>query len=232
MFSGFLHRNFPRFPYHISCLILFFFVSGCASGPVRAQFPSKNDYQPVKIAVIPFKRVSPDESLKTVVCPLTGIIYRGCESPEGSERVLEKYFLDGLEPSYHRNLIPAERADGIYKRISSGSFKTPEAQILKSVGEELNADAVLAGYLFCYRDRVGYDYAVERPASVAFGVYLIRVADGAFIWKGVFDKTQRSLFEDVLQLSSFVKGGGKWVHADVLLREGVDDLLKTFPELH
>ncbi len=230
MVSGFLHRDSSRFLYFF-LLILFVFISGCASGPARATFP-KNENQPVKIALLSFKRVPPDESLRTVVCPLTGMIYRSCDSPAGTEQDLEKYFLEGLEPPYHRNLIPAERADGIYRRISSASFKTSQAQILKSLGEELNADAVLTGYLFCYRERVGYNYAAEKPASVAFGIYLVRVSDGTFIWKGVFDKTQKSLFEDVLQIKSFVREGGKWVPADVLLREGVEEVLKSFPELH
>lgn len=208
------------------------FLAGCASKPAKSIFPPRTDQQPVKVALVHFQAVRPDESQRTAVCPLTGTIFRGCAAPEKTEQNLEMYFTDALGRYYHRNLIPAESTQGIYKRLASGSFKVSQSKILQDIGKELDADAVLTGYLFCFRERVGYDYAAEKPASVAFGIYLMRVSDGSLIWKGIFDKTQRSLFEDMLQFSSFVKEGGKWVQADVLLREGVDEVLKTFPDLH
>lgn len=231
MFAGSLKKSLPRSPF-VFILVFLISLAGCASLPAKSVFPPRTDQQPVKVALVQFQTIRPDEFQHTVVCPLTGTIYRGCDAPKETEQSLEKYFTDALERFYNRNLIPAERTQGIYRRLASGSFKVSQAKILKNIGEELNADAVLTGYLFCFRERVGYDYAAEKPASVAFGIYLIRVSDGSLIWKGVFDKTQRSLFEDMLQFSSFVKEGGKWVQADVLLREGVDEVLKTFPDLH
>jgi len=76
---------------------------------------------------------------------------------------------------------------------------------------------------------LGYDYSVERPAAVAFEIHLIAVGDGRILWRGIFDKTQKSLMEDVFQASSFFKGGAKWLTARQLTKLGVDDIFKTFP---
>jgi hypothetical protein len=102
---------------------------------------------------------------------------------------------------------------------------------LRKVGKELEADGVIMGYVYRYRERKGYPYSVEKPASVAFGIYLIRVSDGALVWKGIFDRTQGSLMENILQVSSFLKHGGKWLTAEELSEVGVDKILKTFPDL-
>ncbi|MCK7507368.1 MAG: hypothetical protein MZV70_27215 [Desulfobacterales bacterium] len=84
------------------------------------------------------------------------------------------------------------------------------------------------GYVYRYRERVGYDYSAERPASVAFEIHLISAKDGSTLWRGIFDKTQKSLMEDVFQVSSFFKGGAKWLTARELTKLGVDEVFSTF----
>jgi hypothetical protein len=100
---------------------------------------------------------------------------------------------------------------------------------LQKVGRDMNAEAVISGHVFCFRERVGYPLSVEKPASVAFGVFLVRTSDGAILWKGIFSRTQQSLFENLLQAKSFIKGGGKWLTSEELADLGLDDILKDFP---
>jgi hypothetical protein len=38
--------------------------------------------------------------------------------------------------------------------------------------------------------------------------------------------------EDIFQISSFVKEGGKWVTVKELTEEGMEEVLKKFPGLH
>ncbi len=90
-------------------------------------------------------------------------------------------------------------------------------------------DAILVGYVFRYRERMGYPYSVEKPASVAFDLHLVRVKDGVIVWRGAFDRTQTSLMENIFQLSSFFSWGGKWVTAKELSAVGLAAILKTFP---
>ncbi len=102
---------------------------------------------------------------------------------------------------------------------------------MKKVGDELEADGIMLGYVYRYRERKGYAYSAEKPASVAFEIHLIRVSDGAVVWKGIFDKTQTSLMEDMLQISSFLKERGRWVTAKELTAEGMDEVLREIPQV-
>ena len=126
-------------------------------------------------------------------------------------------------------MVPPERVAGVYRRVSTNLLKQSLLQVFLETGRELNADALMAGFVYRYRERVGYDYSVERPAAVAFEIHLISVRDGRTIWRGTFDKTQKSLMEDVFQASSFFRGGAKWLTARQLTKLGVDNIFKTFP---
>jgi hypothetical protein len=119
----------------------------------------------------------------------------------------------------------------VYKRIASESLKEPLLNIFKKVGRELGADVLAVGYVYRYTERVGYEYSSEHPASVSFEIHLIKTIDGSIIWRGFFDKTQKSLMEDVFQISSFVRGGGKWMTARQLTEQGMIKIFKTFPGL-
>ena len=101
-------------------------------------------------------------------------------------------------------------------------------QIIQKVGSKLHADVLAVGYVYRYRERVGYEYSAERPASVAFEIHLISTKDGSTLWRGIFDKTQKSLMEDVFQASSFFRGGAKWLNARELTKLGVDEVFSTF----
>lgn len=185
-----------------------------------------------KIAVVPFQAMTSDEpGIKVVRCPVCGTTFRTCDFAGNPEKKIEEIFLKGIESSEQYSLIPSGYVDGVYKRVSAALFGKSHLEILTEVGKEIGADGVIAGYLFYYMERKGFYYSVERPASVAFCVHLIRVKDGVSVWKGVFDKTQSSLMENIFDISSFIKSGGKWITAEELSREGVKEILMDFPNL-
>lgn len=221
----------------VSCffmsVFLPFFISGCTSkAGIDTNSSRRGAVVLNRIAVVPFQIVIPEEaSVKTVRCPLSGTIFRTCKSSEGAEKLVEKVFFRKLKDSKQFILIPADRVGGVYRRISIDSLKATPLEILRKVGTELGADGVVAGYVYRYREREGYPYFAEKPASVAFGIYLIRVSDGTLVWRGVFDRTQRSLLENILQASSFFKYGGRWITAEELSEMGIDEVLKNFPDL-
>ncbi|HEX7415607.1 MAG TPA: hypothetical protein VF305_00295, partial [Smithellaceae bacterium] len=175
---------------------------------------------PVRIAVISFQPVIPEEeSGSTVICPICGIGYSSGKILKGSEKMVEEVFIDKLHELKEVAIIPPDKVQGVYKRIASESLKKPLLKVLKIVGNELDADILAVGYIYRYTERVGYDYSSEHPASVAFEIHLIKTIDGSIIWRGFFDKTQKSLMEDVFQISSFVRGGGKWMTARQLTEQ-------------
>lgn len=212
------------------CFILII-VSGChyASG-VSTTLKDDGKVAFKLIAVVPFQRISPEDAdVKTVRCPVCGLILRTEKSPQGSEKVVENIFLERLTDRKVFTIIPPDRVGGIYERVTAGLYKADVLDILKKVGEELEADGIILGNVYRYRERRGNAFSVEKPASVAFEIHLIRVSDGVIVWKGIFDKTQTSLMEDMLQISSFLKEGGRWVTAEELAAEGMDEVLRGFP---
>lgn len=219
----------------VLCLFCIIFLSSCfPEAGVKSDFAGKDETVFRRVAVVPFQRMMPeDTSIKTVSCPISGKIFMTCK-PSGSveaEKVVGKIFLRKLKERRQLIIIPTGRTGGVYKRIAADSFKVNQLEILQKVGKELEADGVIMGYVYRYGERKGYPYSVEKPASVAFGIHLIRVSDGMLVWKGIFDRTQCSFLENILQFSSFLKQGGKWLTAEELSKVGVDKILETFPDL-
>ncbi len=186
-----------------------------------------------RIAVAPFQQIAPEESAGGAVrCPLCGMTFNAAGSPGHPEKVLEKLFLEQLEKERPKVMVIAgERVAGVYRRVAADSLTISPREVLRGVGSELGAEGVVAGYLYRFRERKGVSYTVEQPASVAFEIHLLRVSDGALVWRGTFDKTQSSLMENLFQVASFFRGKGKWVTAEELTGEGVEQVLKTFPGL-
>ena len=58
---------------------------------------------------------------------------------------------------------------------------------------------------------------------------MVDVKTGKRLWRGVFDKTQKSLTEDLRGAKDFAKMGGKWLSANELARFGIKQMFKTFP---
>jgi hypothetical protein len=184
-----------------------------------------------RIAVAPFQQVAPEEAASGAVrCPLCGMTFNAAGSPGHPEKVLEELFLAQLEKERPKVIVIAgERVAGVYRRVSSDSLTISPREVLRRVGSELGAEGVVAGYVYRFRERKGVSYTVQQPASVAFEIHLLRVSDGALVWRGTFDKTQSSLMENLLQVGSFFRGKGKWVTAEELAGEGIEQVIKTFP---
>ena len=98
-------------------------------------------------------------------------------------------------------------------------------ELIQKLGRRFKADAVLSGTIYRWDERQGTGLAVNRPASVAFDLNLVRSTDGAIIWRGVFEKTQRSLSENILDARTFFHGGARWMTAEGLGKLGLQQLL-------
>jgi len=99
--------------------------------------------------------------------------------------------------------------------------ETLKAHALK-LGAQVQASHVLVGTVQRYRQLKGTAYGADKPASVAFSVYLLDVAAGQIVWSGAFDKTQQSLSENLFDAPAFFKQGAKWVTAEELTRAGAE----------
>ena len=197
--------------------------------PVSVQSAEKDGLVIKRLAVIAFQPLLPKEGSTMVVCPLCSGGYSSGKIEKGAEKDVQEGFIDKLRDLKEVQIIPLEKVTAVYNRVAAEALKKPLLAVLKKVGAELKAEVIAVGYVYRYTERVGYDFSAEHPASVAFEIHLLNVKDGSTIWRGVFDKTQKSLMENVFQASSFFKGGGKWLTASQLAKQGIDEIFKTFP---
>lgn len=182
-----------------------------------------------RLAVIDFQPLLPAEGSTMVICPLCSAGFFGGKIEKGAEKLVQESFIDKLRDFNQVKVLPPEKVMAVYNRVVAESMKKPLVDVLTKVGVELQADIIVVGYVYRYTERIGYDFSAEKPASVAFEIRLLNVKDGSTIWRGVFDKTQKSLMEDIFQASSFFKGGAKWLTASQLAKLGMDKIFETFP---
>lgn len=102
---------------------------------------------------------------------------------------------------------------------------------VKDIGRKLGVDMLIFGTVTRYLERVGGPYGVTRPASVAFEIVMVDAHSGNKVWAGKFSHTQKGLSEDVTNLGSFLRGGGKWLTAKELADVGVARLVQQLPGL-
>ena len=64
---------------------------------------------------------------------------------------------------------------------------------------------------------------------MSFDLHLIRSHNGAIMWRSMYDKTQRSLSENLLDMGTFKESGGKWLTVDKLGEIGLRKILAEMP---
>lgn len=114
-------------------------------------------------------------------------------------------------------------ADINYVGLARGDFSRILAP--NAIGQKI--DAVLMGFIYRFRERVGKSYGIESPASVAFSLVLVNADDGQVAWHSHYKETQEALFSNLLTLGKFIKRKARWVTARELATESLEDMLST-----
>ncbi len=209
------------------CMMIFCTVgiSAC-SAPEPAMKTLQVPKEMKKILVVSFRSTGMDSKEgHDIRCPLSGKIFAGGVVESGAETVLNSHLADILKKHPQFKFISPEQLRDIRSGLSEESG---EREILVETGRKLEADAVLAGHIYRFRDRVGGNLSVESPASVAFDLHFLRVADGRVLWSGHFDETQKALTDDLFRLSTFLKRDGQWITADQMAVAGLDTVMEAF----
>ena len=148
---------------------------------------------------------------------------------EGSDQTVTRLVQQALKKRFGEKAVPLADVKDLYKQI----FKSPEGETLRSLAQKtggtLRADLMITGTVWRYKERIGGAAGIERPASVAFILFLIDVNNGKLLWTSTFDKTQRSLSEDFMDFRGLFKEGARWLTAEELARHGVQEAFKKFP---
>jgi hypothetical protein len=208
-------------------------ITGCYNGSgsgTTLQQGGKLVFQ--RLAIAPFQQTTPEQiDINAVDCSRCVFFTRADGPPDRPEAIIEQIFIEKLNAGHKVDVIPPDRVAGIYERYMGTFDKVTPLALLKKVGDDLEVDGIIFGYVYRFRELQGTPYAAAKPASVAFEIYLFRVSDAALVWKGRFDKTQTSLMENVFQASAFLKGGGRWVTVRELSEGGMDNIMNNFPAL-
>lgn len=212
------------------CLIAVIFIlfAGCAEKQkIRESGPATSL---TSVALMPFEAETAGKSPEQIAaCPVCGSSYRSGPIEPGADTILTDILWESLKETQGVKRVPPALLRGLWTEKTGVPDRVHYIQAMQKIGEEMGTDAVLYGRVFRYEERIGRWYSVERPASVAFDLHLISTRNGEILWKGRFDETQLSLTENLLNISAYLKRGFRWVTADELAREGIENVIKTLP---
>ena len=226
-------------PYKLIACISLLLFSACAT-QVDEPIKLSGTVNIKRLLILPFKNMSAicGES-KSLKCPFSGQVYLTGEVSEGATDFLAKNLKAIIKSRTLFTVLPENLTNNLLSNFISGFISghiagdkdiKSERVLLMEAGRLADADVVLAGYLYRFKQRAGTSYAAESPASVAFAIYLINVSDGKILWSGHFDETQHSLSDNLFEIGSFFKRGGKWITSEKMALSGLEEITKTFPK--
>jgi len=213
----------------LAIIALFFILILIVSCHILNYTPEEKNSFPLtlkKIVVVGFKpAISEKESASLFQCPLCGATFMAEPVSDDVAEAMTVSLLNCLEKSQKYTLIPPGQAKGVYSSIFSQNLTIGIKDMLQKIGKSFSSDAVLFGYIYNWSERIGTEYGIESPASVAFDLHLLRTGNGSILWKKSFKKKQLSLSENLLDLATFIKSRGKWLTAKELADIGLESMI-------
>jgi hypothetical protein len=217
----------------LSFLLLFVLglsLLGCATEPEPM---TEEHIRPCPVKVLglaPLQAAWPGPHVGEVVCPITGELFVGQVVPEKALEDLTLRLPAEVSRVFNCPLITPLRLGGQLP-VMPASPGPPVRQALAQAGRSVGADAVLTGTIFRYQEREGSSVAITRAASVYLGLYLIDSQNGAILWRGFFDETQKSLTENLFKIYAFFNRGARWLTAAELGATGIRETVRHIPNV-
>jgi TolB-like protein len=197
---------------------------------LSAQMSQAQEMSNKRIAVMPYiKGKNPESIEETMTCPYSSFCFEDDSLKEGADKILTRMLQSMVNRDFRGQAIPMEQAVKAFEILKFDYSKATPKVVLLELGEMLKVDYMMAGNIWRYRERVGTSFSAERPASVAFAVYLVDVKSGKIIWEDTYDETQQSLTENLFNIKDFFKQGVKWLTAEELARYGMKKMFDDFP---
>lgn len=214
--------------------ISFIFLLSACKSHITAPEPASAPLASGKLLILPFKNMSgiygENVSLR---CPLCGNVFMTGEVIDDADDFLTLNLISLMERRKGVELIPSGQAQGVWSEmLSRDEDRLSDRDQIVETGRILGVDAVMAGYVYRFRERVGTGYSVDSPASAAFDVHLVDVSSRRILWTGRFDETQRSLSENLFKIITFLKRKGAWITVNKMAVSALEDMLQTFPEIN
>jgi len=186
-----------------------------------------------RIAVMPFlvgKLESPEQPVeKPLSQPLGQLHIDSANLAEGADQIMTRLVNDALQIRFADQTVSMEEAAAVYTDVIRDQTLDTPRKLAKKFGENLQADLVVIGTIWRFREKGTVKEIADSPASVAFSVYLMEVSSGKRLWRDAFDGTQKTLSEDVLGGLKQIKMGLRWLSVNELARYGVKNVFRKFP---
>jgi hypothetical protein len=116
-------------------------------------------------------------------------------------------------------VVPQDDVEGAMQQLPPTTLANMDQNALE-LGQKLAADGVLYGTVNRYRERVGYEYAAQTPAAVAFSLSFVDENSKQVVWSAKFAKEQKALTENIFDLPNFLSNKARWVRAQDIASEG------------
>ncbi len=212
-------------------IFLTFVLAGCQSKPETVKARSGLSAVKVqRIALMPFVRGLHNSSLgdpmnRLLYCTMSNLCFNIREVKGNADELMTGFLQEALQKSYAGALIPDPTVQAAYAELPKYPATDTPQSLAIALGRKLQADHVMVGIVWRYKERVGTAEASASPASVAFTLYLLNVAQGTPVWQATFDKTQQALSENLLNAKDFFAMGARWLTADELARFGIKQVI-------
>ena len=198
-------------------LLFLFFIPACGLGPGNLASKHSSDLEARKIKRIAV--LSPAAMAKSQSkIPFTAASPADARAAERDPAELLSKLVHSAMASLGNWQIVSESE---VREIGETVPDSNETARLKTIGELVYADAVIVGRMQRFRERVGAEWGIKSPASVAFVLDLVDVKRGDIVWSARFDETQKSPAENIFVLGDIGQRGVKWLSAEQLTESGV-----------
>ncbi len=205
-----------------------FFLAACQ--PVGVVNEKQASFSGIhKIMVLPFKNMAAVYGENANVrCPVCGNVFMTSVISGDAQKILTDSLYSILKNYENMQVVPPVRAQAaLMERLRNTRGSVSERKLITETGRTLGVDAAIFGYLYRFKERIGNQYSVELPASVAFDIHLIDIKTGRILWLGHLDETQRPLSENIFKIKTFFQRKGKWITAQEMALSGLEDLLRN-----
>lgn len=171
-----------------------------------------------------------DETLDdTLGCKISELCVFDPAINSGAGPMMTRLIQSTLLNRFGQNVVPMEAVQSAYAGLQLDDSRDTPRTLIHRLGKLLSADLIMVGTVWRYRDIGEIEGFPDKPASVAFALYLVDPETGRRIWRGVFDETQEYALKDMSKFTDRIKMGMKWLTADELARYGVKQTLNNFP---
>jgi hypothetical protein len=121
-------------------------------------------------------------------------------------------------------VVPEDDVDAALQQLPPLTVSDRDRNAL-ALGRKVAADGVIYGSVNRYRERVGFDYAAQSPAAVAFTLNFVDENSKQVVWTAKFAREQKALSQNILDLPNFLSHGARWVRAHDIAVEGINGAL-------